>query len=189
MPRNLGKAFFLLGGPRRRFIISFVPSTEIEYLDGARLTVHLPAGATHPRFVIEGRQCVLSGRIRRAFPFSQSGQYFSIQDGNGKEIGVLRSLDELDADSRRILEAELDRRYFTPTIRCIDSLRQDGGMWLFKVQTQHGPAQFYVRNWRDSSAEISHNRFQILSVDGQRFEIRDIGALDERSRAALDQLF
>ncbi|HRK21093.1 MAG TPA: DUF1854 domain-containing protein, partial [Fimbriimonadaceae bacterium] len=77
----------------------------------------------------------------------------------------------------------------TPTIRAIDSLRQDGGMWLFKVQTQRGPAEFYVRNWRDSSAEISHNRFQIVSVDGQRFEIRDLNALDDRSQAALDQLF
>ena len=79
--------------------------------------------------------------------------------------------------------------YFTPTILSIESLRQDGGMWLFKVETQRGPAEFYVRNWRDSSHEISHLRFQIVSVDGQRFEIRDLNALDERSQALLDQLF
>jgi hypothetical protein len=104
-------------------------------------------------------------------------------------MGILRSLSELDDSSRKILEGELARRYFTPTIQAIESLRQDGGMWLFRVQTQRGPAQFYVRNWRDSSHEISHMRFQILSVDGQRFEIRDYMTLDERSKALLDQLF
>jgi len=166
-----------------------VPSTEIRYLDGARVRAELPPGATHPRIHVEDQQCVLAGRIRKVFPFSQADQYLSIQDGAGKEVGILRSLSELDPETRQILEDELERRYFTPTIRAIDSLRQDGGMWLFKVQTQRGPAEFYVRNWRDSSAEISHNRFQIVSVDGQRFEIRDLNALDDRSQAALDQLF
>lgn len=172
-----------------RRIMRCVVSTEIRYLSGDQITVLLPDGATHPRVIIDGVLCILAARFRKAFPFSQAGQYYSIQDGAGKEIGMLRSLDELDAASRKILETELERRYFTPTILSIDSLKQDGGMWLFKVKTQRGPSQFYVRNWRDSSAEISQNRFQILSVDGQRFEIRDLTALDEKSQASLDQLF
>jgi hypothetical protein len=164
-------------------------STVVRYLEGSRVRLFLPEGATHPRIELEDEQSILAGRVRRVFPLSHSDGYFSIQDGSGKDVGVLRSLDELDSESRELLEAELARRYFTPTIQSIDSLRQDGGMWLFRVQTQRGPAQFYVRNWRDSSHEISHMRFQIVSVDGQRFEIRDYTALDERSQALLDQLF
>ena len=163
--------------------------TEIRYLDGSRIRVFLPQGATHPRIEVEGELSILAGRIRKVFPLSDADAYFSIQDGAGKEVGVLRSLDELDEGSKDLLENELKRRYFTPTIQEIESLKQDGGMWLFKVRTQRGPAQFYVRNWRDSSHEISHMRFQIVSVDGQRFEIRDYAALDEKSQALLDQLF
>jgi hypothetical protein len=166
-----------------------VEKTEIRYLDGSRLRVVSPEGATYPRIEIEGELSILAARIRRVFPFSNADEYFSVQDGAGKEIGILRSLEELDLESRETVRAELSRRYFTPLIQTITSLRQDGGMWLFKVETQRGPAQFWVRNWRDSSQEISQNRFQIMSVDGQRFEIRDYSALDERSQALLDQLF
>ena len=163
--------------------------TEIRYLDGSRVKATLPEGATQPRIEVEDELSLLAGRIRKVFPFSNAEGYFSIQDGAGKEIGVLRKIDQLDDTTRDIFENELARRYFTPTIQSIESLKQDGGMWLFKVETQRGPAQFYVRNWRDSSHEISHLRFQIVSVDGQRFEIRDLNALDERSQALLDQLF
>lgn len=166
-----------------------VTRTEIRYLDGSRVKATLPEGATQPRIEVEEELSILAGRIRKVFPFSNAEGYFSIQDGAGKEIGVLREIDQLDETTRDIFENELARRYFTPTIQSIESLKQDGGMWLFKVETQRGPAQFYVRNWRDSSHEISHLRFQILSVDGQRFEIRDLNALDERSQALLDQLF
>lgn len=163
--------------------------TEIRYLDGARVKVNLPHGATHPRIEVEDEFSILAGKIKKVFPLSNSESYFSIQDGAGKEMGVLRSLDELDPESSEILKKELERRYFTPTIEAITGLKQEGGMWHFQVRTQRGPAQFYVRNWRDSSHEISHHRFQILSVDGQRFEIRDLNALDEKSQALLDQLF
>lgn len=163
--------------------------TDVRYLEGASVSVSLPPGATHPRVELKDELCILSTRIRKVFPLSHSEGYYSIQDGAGKEVGVLRSLSELDEDSRTILRKELERRYFTPIIEAIDSLKQDGGMWLFKVRTQRGPSSFYVRSWRDSSHEISHNRFQILSVDGQRFEIRDLQALDEKSQAQLDQLF
>jgi hypothetical protein len=161
----------------------------IRYLNGASLTVRLPPGAVHPRVEISAELCILAARVRRAFPLSEPERFISLLDGAGKEIGVLRSLDELDAEARAIFQKELDRRYFTPRILHIEHLRQDGGMWRFRVQSQHGPAQFYVRNWRDSSHEIAQGRFQITSVDGQRFEIEDYESLDERSKALLDQLF
>ena len=166
-----------------------MPPIEVRYLEGKNVRAMLPPGATHPRVEIADEFSILAARIRRVFPLSHSDGFYSIQDGAGKEVGILKSLSDLDKGSRAILEKELARRYFTPLIESIESLRQDGGMWKFNVRTQRGPAQFYVRNWRDSSHEISHMRFQILSVDGQRFEIRDYTQLDERSKSLLDQLF
>jgi hypothetical protein len=56
------------------------------------------------------------------------------------------------------------------------------------VRTQRGPSEFYVRNWRDSGFEISPNRWQIHSVDGGRYDIPDLGALDARSQKLMLQL-
>lgn len=112
-----------------------------------------------------------------------------MEDGAGKEIGILRSLEGLDPDSRAVIDQELDRRYFTPTILEITKLWQEGGIWTFHVRTQRGEATFYVRNWRDSAHEIQPGRWQIRSIDSQRYDIRSFDDLDERSKMLLEQVF
>lgn len=130
----------------------------------------------------------MSAVIRRVFPLSNPLTYLSIQDSGGKEIGVLRTVEGLDPETQGIFAEELDRRYFTPRVSRIDTLKQDAGMWRFIVQTQRGPAEFYVRNWRDNAHEITPGRWQILSVDGARFEIERVDSLDAKSQKLLDQL-
>jgi len=102
---------------------------------------------------------------------------------------MLATLDGLDADSRRVLDAELDKRYFTPIIRRIVSLKQEASMWRWEVDTQRGRADFYVRGVRDSIHEIAPRRWQILGMDGQRYEIRDFDSLDSRSQTLFENLF
>lgn len=132
---------------------------------------------------------MLAAQFKRAFPLSNPDTFISIQDIADNEVGILESLDGLSAEEREIILDELDRRYFTPSIERIEELRQDAGMWKFVVKTQRGPAEFYVRNWRDSAHEASRGRWQIHSVDGLRFEIRQVDQLDERSQTLLEQLF
>lgn len=96
---------------------------------------------------------------------------------------------ELDPDSRSVVEEELDRVYFTPVIHRIVGLKQEGGMWTWDVETSRGSTRFFVRSWRDSSSEIKGGRWQIQSVDGQRYEIADFERLDDRSKQFVEQLF
>lgn len=141
------------------------------------------------RCEVLSERCVLDARVRRAFPLSHPEAYVSVEDGAGKEIGILRSLEGLDPDSRAVIDQELDRRYFTPTILEITKLWQEGGIWTFHVRTQRGEATFYVRNWRDSAHEIQPGRWQIRSIDSQRYDIRSFDDLDERSKMLLEQVF
>lgn len=164
-------------------------ASNIEYLDASDVTATLPEGSAQPRVTIDGRLCVMNARIRRAFPLSKADGYVSIQDGLGKEMGMLRSLEGLDPDTRAVFDNELDRRYFAPEILSISSLKQEAGMWQFRVETQRGFAEFYVRNWRDSAHEIGIGQWQINSVDGLRYAIRNLEELDNRSRDLLEQVF
>lgn len=163
--------------------------TEIRYLSGLSLRFEKAEGANHLRLEVMDDRCLLVCMIKRAFPLSQSEQFLSIQDAEGKEIGVLKHLSELDPSSRKLVEADLDRRYFTPKISRLVNLKQDGGMWTFNVETSRGPSEFYVRNWRDSSSEIAPGRFLIQSVDGKRYEVPNFNALDQKSQIMLEQLF
>ena len=164
------------------------PMPDIRYVEGRSLRATRPEGAIHLRLEVEDDLCIPNAKIKRAFPLSRTEEFLSLQGADGKEIAMLRSLAEVDPETRRLLEEELDRRYFTPRIERIDALKQDAGMWRFNVQTQRGPAEFYVRNWRDSAVEISANRWQIVSVDGGRFEISDLTRLDALSLRLVDQL-
>ena len=161
---------------------------QIRYVEGRALRATRLDGAIHLRLEVEDEFCVAQARVRRAFPLSKPDGFLSLQGSDGKEIAMLRGLDEVEPASRRLLDEELDRRYFTPSIEGIESLRSEAGMWRFNVRTQRGPAEFYVRNWRDSAVEISSGRWQINSVDGGRFEIKNLEALDAQSLRLLDQL-
>ena len=161
---------------------------DIRYVEGRALRATRPEGAIHLRLEVEDQFCIPNARVKRAFPLSRTGEFLSLQGADGKEIGMLRDLAEVEDQTRRLLEEELDRRYFTPRIERIDALKQDAGMWRFNVQTQRGPTEFYVRNWRDSAVEIAVNRWQIVSVDGGRFEIPDLSKLDPQSLRLVDQL-
>jgi hypothetical protein len=166
-----------------------MPATGLNYLDAAKVHFFKIEGAAHLRTEIEDEMCIIETRLRRAFPFSASPQYLSVQDASGKEIGIVSDPSQLDRQSKELMESELDRRYFTPKITAIQSLKNEGGMWTFVVQTQRGNAEFYVRNWRDSAHEIAAGRIQIHSVDGQRFEIASYDALDAKSKTLMEQLF
>lgn len=160
----------------------------MRYIAGSSLRFWTPPGSVHLRAEILDEMSLPEAIVRQAFPLSEPGAFLSIQDSSGTEVGVLRSLAELDEASRRAVAQDLDRRYFTPRISRILVLKQDAGMWLFEVETQRGHSTFYVRNWRDSAHEIGIGRLQINSLDGQRFEIRDLDKLDAKSRRLLDQL-
>jgi len=132
---------------------------------------------------IEGVQAV------RCFPLTIPQEYVALLDAAGNEIGILRHPERLDPESRRVLEALLERRYFTPRIQRIDKLQQEASLWRWEVITDHGRVGFYIRGIRDSIHEVAPGRWQIYSVDGQRFEIPDLEALDPRSRNLFEGLF
>ena len=163
-------------------------SSPVRYLEPQQLRAFRPVGAIHPRVEVIDELVILAARIKRVFPLSNPNIYISIQDGGGKELGVLRTMENLDPETQSVFNEELDRRYFTPQISQIDALKSEAGMWRFDVQTQRGPTRFFVRNWRDNAHEITVNRWQILSVDGARFEIPNLEDLDAKSQRLLDQL-
>lgn len=161
---------------------------SLRYLDPAQVRAWLPPAASHPRVEILGERTILAALVKRSFPLSEPDRFLSIQESNGTEVGVLKTTNGLESETARIFSEQLDRRYFTPRILHIDSLRQEAGMWRFSVQTQRGATEFFVRNWRDSANEIAPGRWQIHSVDGGRFEIENLEAMDATSRRLMDQL-
>lgn len=162
--------------------------SELRYVTAKDVRIMDRPGSVGIRIEIEGDRTILNAEIRRTFPLATPNDLLSIRDGSGGEVAILETLEGLDAASRTLAERELDRRYFTPVITRIHSLKQEAGMWRFLVDSQRGEADFYVRNWRDSAHELTHGRWHITTVDGARFEIHNLESLDPKSQKLMDQL-
>lgn len=163
-------------------------SIRLNYLEPKQVKLRRREDALHLDVQIDGGEWIENVVFHRAFPLSKPREFLSLHDKDKKEIGVLTSIDGLDAESERLIVEEIDRRYFTPHISRINSLKQEAGMWRFEVETQRGPSDFFVRNWRDSAYEIVAGRWQITSVDGGRYEILNLEELDDKSQRLIEQL-
>ncbi len=151
--------------------------------------VHATVRGSRPHVEIENRVCLLHARFRRCFPLTLADEYISLHDSSGAEVGILKDLSKMDAASREAIADELDAFYFTPALSRILSLKAEASMWKWEVETQRGEVVFYLRGVRDSVHEVAPNRWQIYSVDGQRYEIRDLNELDQRSQNLFEGLF
>jgi hypothetical protein len=123
--------------------------------------------------------------VFRAFPLSHPERYLSVRDGANKEIGLIVSAEELDAESRRLVAEELERRYLVPIVRRVVSVRERFGTVDWEVETDRGVCRFTTRNMRENVEQPSPGRFLVTDVDGNRYDVRDISRLDAASQAWL----
>jgi hypothetical protein len=128
-------------------------------------------------------------RVKRLFPHSDPYRHLVFQNKDGDELFVVDGLGEFSPEAREAIDQALDRRYFTPKVLRFHRMDKRGAMISFSAETDRGDVTFHVRNWRDSAYEFQANRWMILTVDGQRYEIPNLEALDPRSRQLIHELF
>ncbi|MFC1716500.1 DUF1854 domain-containing protein [Candidatus Poribacteria bacterium] len=156
------------------FRLRFLEPEEVEFFrvaDALRVTI------------VGDRSCLRVVPMY-SFPLSMRDQYISLRDMEGDELGMIRNLDELDRDARKLLNAELRRRYFTPVIREIKSISDKFGIVEWEVETDRGPKKFLTRSLHDSLKEAGAG-FIITDMENNRYEIRDSSHLDAHSASIL----
>ena len=86
------------------------------FLDPSQLTFTRSEVGT-VRLEIHNKVCHLRVIVRRLMPLSNPDQYISLATDEDTEIGILVNPSELAPENQKILNEELDKRYFTPTIK------------------------------------------------------------------------
>jgi hypothetical protein len=126
-------------------------------------------------------------KIVRLFPYSHPEGWLSLQDKDGKEIGVLETLDGMPNESRSIILDELGRRYLAPRIVRLLSRKQRFDVFQWKADTDRGRVTFLTRGLRDQLQQSLSGRFAFTDVEGNRYEVVDLAALDPLSRKLLEE--
>ena len=120
--------------------------------------------------------------LHSAFPFDMPHAYISVLDKDQKEIGMIRELSALSADTQKILLGELGRKYYAPRIKRILSVKERYGFSYWRVDLENtNDFSFTVQDTYRSMLKVDHEHVFIVDVDGNRFEIPSVEALDRAS--------
>jgi hypothetical protein len=95
---------------------------------------------------IGGKESYPRIHLYRSFPLTREKEFISVRD-------------------------ELERRYFTPTIEKIQSLKQEFGYTYWEVVTGSGFCRFTVKVGDNNVRFLSGMDLLIFDVDGNRFEL------------------
>src|ERR1051326_6879887 len=111
--------------------------------------------------------------------------YLALLDGKGEEIALLAAPNALAPDSLAAVQRELRQRDLTAVVTRVNQARQEFGATYWTVETDRGPREFVTQNLQENALWFSDTHLLLLDVDGNRFEIPDVSALDARSSAAI----
>ena len=120
--------------------------------------------------------------LHRMFPFELKWQYISVCDENLNEIGIIFDVDDLTDTEVELVKTELERKYYSPIIKTIKSVKERYGFSYWSVIVDEGRAvEFTVQDTFRNTAKVGEQKIIIFDVDGNRFVIEDVFALDKKS--------
>jgi hypothetical protein len=120
---------------------------------------------------------------RLLFPLTPTEKMVAFLDSSERLVGTIRSPDELEPSSARVLEEELREQYFRPVILKISRLVKRLGLIEMETLTDAGPRLIRFRSAREDIRELNPGRFLLTDAAGDRYELPCLDALDNTSKA------
>ncbi len=117
-----------------------------------------------------------------AAPLSHPGKYLALVDGKGKQVAMFVDLDELSVENRKLVESELHHRYLTGTIHRVLEIKFELGVTYWHVATDRGDREFVTQSLHENAQWLGDDHLLVIDADGNRYEVKDVNALDNRSR-------
>lgn len=129
--------------------------------------------------------------LRRIMPIEQPLNYISVADHENKEIGILKSVEDLTEAQRIIVITELDNRYYSPEVMEVTNVQDKLGYVYMEMRLKNKQNTEYTKSCaiKDVSRNIrmlSPISVIIFDVDGNRYIIPDVSKLNRTSRRKLD---
>ncbi len=119
--------------------------------------------------------------LHRAFPFENPDEYISVVDKNGAEVALIRNISDISEFDKNFVIEELKRKYYTPVIKKIISMKERYGFSYWKVETETGVRSFTMQDVYRNVHKVDLNHVFLTDVDGNRYDIEDVESLDKKS--------
>jgi hypothetical protein len=148
-----------------------------------------PASSETPETEAPPEQEWVEVSLVRLFPLTDPDNWISVLSKDGKELGVITELRALSHENLAVVEEELQRRYLVPHVRQILAVKSRYDLMEWTVDTDRGRAVFLTRNAREQLQNTQTRHITITDVEGNRYDIQDVSALDPVSKKRLDEQF
>jgi hypothetical protein len=122
----------------------------------------------------------------RSFPLSDPERGIALVNREGRELVWFNRVEDIDTDARGLILAELATREFTPEIVRIRSVSGFVTPCTWNVDTDRGRASFVLKGQEDVRRQ-DNGPLLIADKHGIQFLVRDVEALDKKSRRLLDR--
>ena len=124
--------------------------------------------------------------LHRDFPFDNPWSYISVLSTDNIELAFMQSVDLFDGEDKELIVRELERKYYTPSIKKIISVKDRFGFSYWDVETESGKVTFTLQDTFKSISRAGDNKLFFSDVDGNRFVIEDVEALDRKSHKKIE---
>lgn len=125
--------------------------------------------------------------LHRDFPFEKLWEYISVLDADSKEIGIIINVADFNEETSVLLRTELERKYYCPEVKTIESLKERYGFSYWTVVTaEDRKVSFTMQDTFRNIIRVGQDKCLLLDVDGNRFIIESIAALDRKSHKKIE---
>ena len=123
---------------------------------------------------------------RRLFPTTGLEKYITLLDSAGVEKAIIRDLNTLPPNERKIIEDCLNEYYLVPMITRIIDCREKYGVLNIQAETDRGETLIEIRNVLNGIKLVYGIRVLLRDHNDNRYEIPDLRQLDKASRAMIE---
>lgn len=157
----------------------------ITYIDGPEVRITENDGIFVDVEFYHTKEKLENVELHRLFPRSGSNKYIVILDSEGEQLAIIRNIDNLDPDSKALVERVLEEYYMIPRILRFISMTEKFKIWMWTAETDRGTITFEIRNHIASIKPLYDGRVLIKDANDNRYEIPDYRLLDKESQKML----
>jgi hypothetical protein len=122
----------------------------------------------------------------RAFPIGAPDEGFSLLSADGHELAWIDRLQDLDPQTRALVDEELSSREFMPQILKLSRVSSYATPSIWSIETDRGATTLVLAGEEDIR-RLSQRTLLIEDTHGIFYLVRDLHALDRTSRKLLDR--
>ena len=120
--------------------------------------------------------------LHRAFPHELLWEYISVTDEESREIGLIYNIYDFGDEAKALIIKEIERKYYSPIVVSIDSLKERYGFSYWRVTDADGKSfNFTMQDTFRNIIHTGEDSLILLDVDGNRYTVKSISDLSRKS--------